>query len=179
MKPDNLLEQLGWTIIRNDRGCEAVTNTTNARTQKYLPAADKRFTYPVPLRIDEKRESNKIITTVAWGDGTTTKVACAEDDPSVSRYYAFCAAFAKKMFGNGSVVKKVIEDADGEKIDKHVQEIKAACKREKEKREAERREQKVKELAKRILKTRKEARIYEEAVALADKLERARNTIDF
>lgn len=49
-------------------------------------------------------------TIVFWTDGTKTVVKCAAGtDPDL--YNAFCAAFAKKIFGSNSHLKKVIEKA--------------------------------------------------------------------
>lgn len=49
-------------------------------------------------------------TIVFWTDGSKTVVKCAAStDPDL--YNAFCAAFAKKVFGTNSHLKKVIEEA--------------------------------------------------------------------
>lgn len=64
--------------------------------------------------LDEKLTPKKIIrsgpmTIIFWKDGTKTKVRRtegAEDDP----YLAFCAGLAKKIYGNNSKVKKLIEE---------------------------------------------------------------------
>ena len=49
------------------------------------------------------------VTVIFWEDGTNTLVRRtegAEDDP----YLAFCAGLAKKIYGNNSKVKKLIEE---------------------------------------------------------------------
>ena len=49
------------------------------------------------------------VTVIFWEDGTKTLVRRAEgapDDP----YLAFCAGLAKKIYGNNSKVKKLIEE---------------------------------------------------------------------
>lgn len=49
------------------------------------------------------------VTIIFWEDGTKTLVRRAEgeeDDP----YLAFCAGLAKKIYGNNSKVKKLIEE---------------------------------------------------------------------
>lgn len=51
---------------------------------------------------------NGIATIVFWNDSTKTVVKLADDDEN-DLYNAFCAAFAKKMFGSNSTVKKQIE----------------------------------------------------------------------
>lgn len=49
-------------------------------------------------------------TIVFWSDGSKTVVKCATGtEPDL--YNAFCAAFAKKVFGTNSRLKKVIEEA--------------------------------------------------------------------
>ena len=58
--------------------------------------------------IPKKIIQNGPVTVVFWTDGTKTIVRKSEnatDDP----YNAFCAALAKKMYGNNTRVKKLIE----------------------------------------------------------------------
>ena len=50
-----------------------------------------------------------IATIVFWDDGTKTVVKLSENDWFDDEYNAFCAAFAIKMFGSNSRVKKMIE----------------------------------------------------------------------
>lgn len=47
-------------------------------------------------------------TIVFWVDGTKTIVKKAEGEP-YNRYNAFCAALAKKVFGNNSVVNRFVK----------------------------------------------------------------------
>ena len=49
-------------------------------------------------------------TIVFWDDKTKTIVKCSEDD-TYDLYSAFCAAFAKKMYGTNSGLKKMIRKA--------------------------------------------------------------------
>lgn len=61
---------------------------------------------------DKKYEVDHIIynhpaTIVFWKDGTKTVVKCSENDPYI-RYNAFCAALAKKIYGNNSQVNKIV-----------------------------------------------------------------------
>lgn len=53
-------------------------------------------------------------TIVFWTDGTKTIVSCGEGE-TFDEYYGFCAAFAKKMFGSTSRVKKLVERKKEEK----------------------------------------------------------------
>lgn len=47
-------------------------------------------------------------TIVFWEDGTKTIVKCSQDD-EYSEYYGFLAALAKKVYGNPTRVRKIIE----------------------------------------------------------------------
>lgn len=60
---------------------------------------------PIPTKIIRSGP----VTVIFWEDGTKTLVRRAEgapDDP----YLAFCAGLAKKIYGNNSKVKKLIEE---------------------------------------------------------------------
>ena len=62
-------------------------------------------TDPIPTKIIHSGP----VTVIFWEDGTKTLVRRAEgaeDDP----YLAFCAGLAKKIYGNNSKVKKLIEE---------------------------------------------------------------------
>lgn len=53
--------------------------------------------------------NKRVRTTVYWGDSKPTTVTLAEGD-TADPYTAFCAAFAKKMFGSTHKVRKLVED---------------------------------------------------------------------
>lgn len=53
-------------------------------------------------------------TIVFWEDGTKTVVKCAEGTEP-DKYNGFCAALAKKIFGNNSRLKKSIVEAENRK----------------------------------------------------------------
>jgi len=60
---------------------------------------------PIPTKIIRSGP----VTVIFWEDGTKTLVRRAEgapDDP----YLAFCAGLAKKIYGNNSKVKKLIDE---------------------------------------------------------------------
>ena len=59
---------------------------------------------PIPDRI--LKSGNRTI--VFWVDGTKTMVKRADDEPE-SEYAAFTAAYAKKVFGSNSKIRKVIK----------------------------------------------------------------------
>lgn len=50
-------------------------------------------------------------TIVFWKDGTKTVVKCSENDKA-NPYNGFCAALAKKIFGNNSRVQKIVKSAE-------------------------------------------------------------------
>lgn len=50
-------------------------------------------------------------TTILWTDGTSTVVHCGEGD-SFERYYGFCAAVIKKLFGSTGAAKRTIDKYD-------------------------------------------------------------------
>lgn len=60
--------------------------------------------YYIPKRIIY----NDPATIVFWSDGTKTVVKKAEGE-AFNSYTAFCAALAKKMFGNNSIVNKIVK----------------------------------------------------------------------
>ena len=54
---------------------------------------------------------NEPATIVFWEDGTKTIVKCSEDD-EFNPYYGFCAALAKKIYGNNSKIHKILKKAE-------------------------------------------------------------------
>lgn len=55
------------------------------------------------------------VTIVWWKDGTKTVVRLADGEP-YSKFHAFCAAVAKKLFGSASKIQKQIDEHDVDKI---------------------------------------------------------------
>ena len=66
---------------------------------------DIPFNFPMPSRI----HSSGPVTVVVWEDGSKTVVRKAKDIPD-DPYSAFCAALAKKIYGNNTRVKKILRD---------------------------------------------------------------------
>lgn len=54
---------------------------------------------------------NEPATIVIWNDGTKTVVKCEENIP-FDKYAGFCAALAKKIYGDNATVKHVIKEAE-------------------------------------------------------------------
>lgn len=52
-------------------------------------------------------------TVVFWKDGTKTVVKCSDNDVP-NPYNAFCAALAKKIFGNNSIIHKIVESGENQ-----------------------------------------------------------------
>ena len=92
----------------------------------YFPYTDYRYVWKRDIDLSAKslqellKASNstptptKIIrsgpvTVIFWEDGTKTLVRRAKEAPD-DPYLAFCAGLAKKIYGNNSKVKKLIEE---------------------------------------------------------------------
>lgn len=83
---------------------------------KIFPKIAKGWTVIAPYKRSDKicPVCTKIIrngpvTVVFWDDGTKTLVRRNENTPD-DPYFAFCAALAKKVYGNNSRVKKIISE---------------------------------------------------------------------
>lgn len=57
----------------------------------------------------EKIIFNPPATIVFWGDNTKTVVKCGADT-QFNRYFGFCAALAKKVYGSNSRVNRIVND---------------------------------------------------------------------
>ena len=57
---------------------------------------------------------NDPATIVFWNDGTKTVVKKSEGEP-YNKYNAFCAALAKKVLGNNSIVNKIVKSGFDQK----------------------------------------------------------------
>jgi hypothetical protein len=62
---------------------------------------------PKPKRITHSGNE----TAVEWDDGTKTVVRCMQDDHP-DNYAAFCAAFAKRVYGDNGTVKRLWKSAE-------------------------------------------------------------------
>ncbi len=65
-----------------------------------------KVTYPVKYHV-ERIIYNDPATIVFWKDGTKTVVKRSEGE-KFNKYYAFCAALAKKVLGNNTQVNKIV-----------------------------------------------------------------------
>lgn len=93
-------------IVRN--GDEiAITNITKKPEEK-----DRARVLPGIKQVVFNK--NKGYTTVLWVDGTSTVVHCGESD-SFERYFGFCAAVIKKLFGSTTAAKNLMEKYDLER----------------------------------------------------------------
>ena len=54
---------------------------------------------------------DKGYTTILWTDGTSTVVHCGESD-HFERYFGFCAAIMKRLFGSTSAAKALMDKYD-------------------------------------------------------------------
>lgn len=85
----------------------------------FLPeVVNKRFDVYDPFKIAKSMLTpttkvdrivfNDPATIVFWKDGTKTIVKCS-DNEDFNPYFGFCAAVAKRVFGNNSQVRKMVE----------------------------------------------------------------------
>lgn len=80
-----------------------LVNSVNKMLSNLPFAIVKGCLNPVKIRKDGR------VTVVFWQDNTTTAVRCGESEP-YDDYTAFCAALAKKIFGNNSSLKRTIQN---------------------------------------------------------------------
>lgn len=83
---------------------------------KIFPGISKGRTVIAPYKRPDKIRPvctkiirNGPVTVVFWEDGTKTLVRRNENTPD-DPYFAFCAALAKKVYGNNTRVKKIISE---------------------------------------------------------------------
>lgn len=82
--------------------------TSNILTKEYKPQEEGEMnSYYVPKRIIY----NDPATIVFWKDGTKTVVKKAAQEP-YNKYNAFCAALAKKVYGNNSRVNAFVKSGE-------------------------------------------------------------------
>lgn len=89
------------------------------------------------------------VTVVHWADGTRTVVKC-QKSYEWNAYTAFCAALAKKVYGNNTKVCEIVEKKDAEYISstKHMEKQKKIA--ETKAAEAKARAKRIKKMAKRM-----------------------------
>ena len=94
--------------------CSGYTYFTNKPLlQQYLERKSLR-TSPLPFYCPVKVIYNGPATIVFWADGTKTVVKRAKKEKD-NKYNAFCAALAKKIFGNNSRVNAIVKSGIEEK----------------------------------------------------------------
>lgn len=81
--------------------------------EQYLERKSLR-TSPLPFYCPVKIIYNGPATIVFWADGTKTVVKRAKKEKD-NKYNAFCAALAKKLFGNNSRVNAIVKSGIEEK----------------------------------------------------------------
>ena len=97
----NLLDCQGYIFSKNTTGYD-IKITASETEEKNETEENKSSNY-----IPKKIYFNGPVTVVVWDDGTKTRVRRHDGDPD-NRYSAFCAALAKKIFGNNTVVNKIV-----------------------------------------------------------------------
>lgn len=102
-------------------------------------------------------------TFVEWSDGTKTKVTC-EHTRTPDPFSAFCAAFAKRVFGSTSKVLEAIENADEKVLKQREREANRA-------KNEERRQKEKEQFEKDVAKKRYEMAVQRRAEALLNEKE--------
>lgn len=74
-----------------------------------LEAKDKTRVIPGIKQVIFNKE--KGYTTILWTDGSSTVVHCGESD-HFERYFGFCAAIMKKLFGSTTAAKALMDKYD-------------------------------------------------------------------
>ncbi len=93
-------------LLRDVREQKRIQNTyadTDIRQTEGVMRAMRCNVKQIYFRPEDKT------TTVLWTDGTKSTVKCADDD-EYSEYAGFCAAVAKRLYGNNGRIKRVIRD---------------------------------------------------------------------
>lgn len=106
MTTNSILIDNSWTETRGE-----TINISARDILSNLTSPNYSLGFPNPKLI--RTLGNK--TFVEWSDGTKTKVKCEygrKPDP----FSAFCAAFAKRMFGSTSKVLDAIKNADEKEL---------------------------------------------------------------
>jgi len=91
-----------------DRNGNEITLPTLTWTTEELEK-DKTRTLPGIKQVVFNKE--KGYTTVLWVDGSSTVVHCGESD-HFERYFGFCAAIIKKLFGSTTAAKNLMDKYD-------------------------------------------------------------------
>ena len=96
----------GYTLINTAEW--TIKNPANKTDdKKETEETNKKVEITLCNYIPKKIYFNGPVTVVVWDDGTKTRVRRHDGDPD-NRYSAFCAALAKKIFGNNTVVNKIV-----------------------------------------------------------------------
>lgn len=151
---DKIVEEAEGNEAMDNGGDLVIKTKVNAEIRiRIRPKCERN-----PYEVDHIVFGNPV-TVVHWADGTRTVVKC-QKSYEWNAYTAFCAALAKKVYGNNTKVCEIVEKKDAEYISstKHM---------EKQKKIAETKAAEAKARAKRIKKMAKRMREQEEAAELA------------
>ena len=151
---DKLIEEAEENEAMDNGGVVAIKTKVNAEIRMTIRPKRERNPYEV-----EKIIFGRPVTVVFWADGTKTVVKC-EKNTEWNAYSAFCAALAKKVYGNNTKIMKIVAEKNVSYLQLQKAEEKERKIREKEASEAKAHAKRVKNMAKRMKEQ-------EEAAALA------------
>ncbi len=144
-----------FTMIDTDNILKAISNMTPVDT---LTIPVERVTIKSKTKPSLKLPPIRHIqfnpktghTAIVWDDGSEATVVRCGNDEKFEPYAGFCAAIVKKLFGNTTAAKRVMDelDVDKAKARKAAEQAKEAARRREE--EARNHKRKVKSMAKRL-----------------------------
>lgn len=114
----SVYDEPGWVIRKNSTTPENIrlqdewfSFDASELMKKEILKGNKTAMNYKHLLTPKKVIFNGPATIVFWRDGTKTVVKCSENDKA-NPYNGFCAALAKKIFGNNSKIQKIVKNAE-------------------------------------------------------------------
>lgn len=91
---------------------DRVSEYINEKEKPKMPPKENqdirlKYCYIPPMYQPKQIIYNPPATIVFWKDGTKTIVKCSEGE-TFNKYFGFCAALAKKVYGNNNRVNKIV-----------------------------------------------------------------------
>lgn len=139
---------------------DLINNASKLQNILYGPLQNMLYG-PPPQPLYIKRQDG--VTHVAWSDGTHTCVKLSENDTQDSLYSAYCAALAKKLYGNNTRVHRLVDEHTVEYLEEQQRLKREAIEQKRKEEEQRNHAKKVKALAKQ-LRLIEEARAYNESL---------------
>lgn len=108
-----MVEMQGRTLKFTDGWPEKVQDAWDAWSNAIISQQAPSILYKKPTAV--RIIYNDPATIVFWNDGTKTVVKKAKGE-RFNKYTAFCAALAKKIYGNNSRVNKIVKSGYDQKL---------------------------------------------------------------